>query len=178
MEQVGTIYIDFAITETGNPKYLSIMDLSDWLYAENLESWIEIILPGSQKVKRFIFKKDAVNSFNSNNLGITCLTNDCTEQVYLDLPDGIYTITLKSKFEGIERKRYYLKTDRTEIELAKIIVQKGFDFSEKNKLFIEYISEVRMLLDKAKAEALLGNFVEAQRYFLEVVAQINKRKNC
>ena len=123
MNTVGQIKIDFQVIESDRPKYLTIGDLSTWLYASNKPSYISITLPGSKKAITYSWLKNAINTFNSHNLGLSCLSGDCTEETYTDLPDGIYTICLKSGFEDIEEVKYYLKTDRTKLEIAKTIVR-------------------------------------------------------
>ena len=174
MVEVGQIYIDFDVLENGNPTRISLSDASEWLYAQDKPAYLEVILPGSIKINSYTWKKEATNILNSHNLGISCLSGDCKKENYVDLPDGIYTLTVKSGFIGIEKKRYYLKTDRTEIELAKKIVAKGLKYSEDKKAFIDYLDNIKMNLIEAKAQAKLGDFIEAQRYFLDAVKAINK----
>ena len=122
MEQVGTINIDFSIFSE-SPLYINVADLSDWVYAENLPSYILINVPGSKKPKTFTFNKGRINVFNSHNLGMTCLKADCGDEEYIDLPDGIYTICIKSSYENIENSKFYLKTERFEIEYAKVMIK-------------------------------------------------------
>ena len=90
-----------------HPRYLSIMDLSDWLYAKELPSYILVTIPGSKKPKNYTFAKEKISTFNSHNIGLSCLKGDCTEEEYVSLPDGIYTICLKSGYENIEETKFY-----------------------------------------------------------------------
>ena len=177
MEQVGNININFTIF-SDSPLYLQVMDLSDWIYAENLPAYISILVPGSKKPKVFTFNKKKINIYNSHNLGLSCLKGDCTEEVYTDLPDGIYTICVKSGYEGIENSKFYLKTDRFEIEYSKVMVKDGLEF---DKDFILYMTKVKFLLDVAKSHAMLGDFVKAQRFFEEskkLLSRYVECKNC
>lgn len=162
MEAVGEIKIDFYVLETGNPEKLSVWDSSDWIYSESLPSYIVIKLPGSKKEKTYSFKKYAVNTLNSHNLGLSCLKGDCTEEEYVSLPDGIYTITLKSGYEDIETTKYYLKTDLFDLEREEVL---GVDNYDKD--FINYMTEIKFLEDRAKAFTKKGDFVKANRYFEE-----------
>ena len=174
---VGNININFTIF-SDSPLYLQIADLSDWLYAENLPSYIKITIPGSKKPKVFTFNKKKINIFNSHNLGLSCLKGDCTEEVYNELPDGIYTICVKSGYEGIENSKFYLKTDRFEIEYSKVMVRDGLEF---DKDFILYMTKVKFLLEVAKSHAKLGDFVKAQRFFEEskkLLSRYVECKNC
>lgn len=176
MKEVGEINIDFSVLETGNPKKLSIFDTSDWIYSENLPAYLLIKMPGSKKEKTYSFKKYAINTLNSHNLGLSCLKGDCTEEQYVALPDGIYTITLKSGYENIDKTRYYLKTDTFDIEYAKVIITYGMDNFDED--FIEYMTEVKFWENKAKAHTVLGDFVKAQRFFEESKKMLSKYLEC
>ena len=179
-EIVGQIKIDFDVIQS-TVQTLWIGDSSDWIHAENLPANISITLPGSSKSLIFSFKKKAINSFNSHNLGITCLHGDCTEEVYGDLPDGLYTIVLKSGFTGFEKTKYYLKTDRTELNLSKVIVQHGFEYSKQDKEFRDKIYDIDWLIKVAKSHAKLGDFVKADRFFQqakELLGSLLDCKNC
>lgn len=161
------INLDFYVLETGSPRIISIFDNSDWEYAEDLPSYIVIKIPGSKKDKTFSYKKGAINTLNSHNLGLSCLKGNCKEEEYVDLPDGIYTITVKSGFENIEAVKFYLKTDRFNIEFAKVLIKCGFEYN-KDEAFINYMTKIRFLVnDIAKSHAIIGDFVKAQRYFEE-----------
>jgi len=176
MNTVGKINIDFYILETGSPYKLSIFDNSDWIYSQNLPSYLVIQMPGSTKEKTYSFKKEAINTLNSHNLGISCLKGDCTEEEYVKLPDGIYTITLKSGYENIEETKYHLKTDTFDIEYAKVMITYGLEIFDEG--FIDYMTEVKFWEDKAKAHTLLGDFVKAQRFFEESKKMLNRYLDC
>ena len=66
MAQVGNININFTVF-SDSPMYISIADLSDWLYAINLPAYLSITIPGSKKPKVFSFTKERINIFNSHN---------------------------------------------------------------------------------------------------------------
>lgn len=176
MGVVGEINIDFYVLETGSPKLLSIYDNSDWLYSENLPSYLVIKLPGSKKEKNYSFKKGAVNSLNSHNLGISCLKGDCTEEEYVALPDGVYTITLKSGYENIEETKYYLKTDSFDIDFSNTTIKYGLDTVEKD--FVEHMTQIRFIEEVAKSHTKFGDFVKANRFFKEAQEMLKKYKNC
>ena len=160
------INIDFYVLETGSPKIISVYDNSDWEYSENLPSYIVIKIPGSNKEKSFSFLKGAINTLNSHNLGLSCLKGNCTEEEYVDLPDGIYTITVKSGYEGSDATKFYLKTDRFFIEYSKVLIKYGFEYT-KDEDFISYMTKIKFLVDVAKAHAINGDFVKTQRFFEE-----------
>ena len=174
MEVVGNINIDFTVF-SDDPKFLHVADLSDWVYAENKPSYILVTAPGYKNPKVFTFNKKKINSFNSHNLGLSCLKGDCDEEVYADLSDGIYTICIKSGYENIENSKFYLKTDRFEIEYSKVMVKDGLEY---NKDFILYMTKVKFLLDVAKSHAMLGDFVKAQRFFEDSKKLLKKYVEC
>ena len=176
MEVVGQINIDFYILETGSPKKLSVFDDSEWLYSETLPSYLVIKLPGSKKEKAYSFKKNAINTLNSHNLGISCLKGDCTEEQYVSLPDGVYTITLKSGYEGIEETKYYLKTDTFDIDFAKVMAK--YDSNSLDEGFIDYMTRIRFLKGVAESHTKLGDFVKANRFFTEIRDMLDKYSDC
>ena len=180
MANIGQINIDFNVIQS-TTQTLWIGDSSDWVYSENIPALIEITLPGSKKALAFSFKKKSINSFNSNNLGITCLNADCTEEVYQDIPDGIYTICLKSGYAGFDKLKYYLKTDRTELELSKVIVKHGFEYSKNDKNFREKIYDIDWLIKVAKSHAKLGDFVKASTNLQgarDILKTLSECKDC
>jgi len=174
---VGEIKIDFDVIQS-TVQTLWIGDSSDWVHAEIKPAFILITLPGSQKPLTFSFKKKALNSFNSHNLGITCLKGDCTDEVYGDLPDGVYTINLKSGYTNFEKLKYYLKTDRTELELSKVIVKYGFEYSKNDKAFRDKIYDIDWLIKVAKSHAKLGDIVKADRFFQQARELLKKLMDC
>ena len=177
MSTIGTININFSIF-SDSPTHLHVFDLSDWFYAENLPAYISITTPGSKKSKTFAFAKGKHNSFNSHNLGLSCLRGDCKEEEYVDLPDGIYCITVKSGFEGIETTKFYLKTDLFNIDFSKTVIQYGLDFKEEDKDFIDSMTKIKFLEGVAKSHAMLGDFAKAQRFFEDAISLLKKNSSC
>lgn len=175
---MSQIIIDFDIIETGEPKYLKIMDVSSWEYSYKKPSYVSIILPGSKEPLVRTFKKNSTNVFNSHTLGITCFTNDCKDEEYTNLEDGIYTICVKSHYEGIEKKRYYLKTDIFEILLRKLIIKNGLEYDEKDKIFRDDIFQIKWYLDTAKSWASEGDTVKSKRFFNKAKDMLNTIENC
>lgn len=178
----GQIKIDFDVIQS-TVQTLWIGDSSQWLHLENLPAQVLIALPGSKKSLVFSFKKNSINSFNSHNLGITCLQANCNDEVYGDLPDGIYTICLKSGIvdtnnNSFETTKYYLKTDRTELELSKVIVKHGFEYSKNDKDFRNKIYDIDWLIKVAKAHAKLGDFVKADRFFQQARELLRTLSDC
>ena len=174
---IGEIKIDFDVIQS-TVQTLWIGDSSDWAYSEALPANILITLPGSKKPFVFSFKKKAIASFNSHNLGITCFTNDCNKEVYANLPDGVYTICLKSGYSGFEKTKYYLKTDSAELELSKAIIKHGFEYSKNDKKFREKVYDIDWLIKVAKANAKVGDIVKADRFFSEAKSILKEFGEC
>jgi hypothetical protein len=170
-----SIYINFDVF-SNTPTHLYVMDLSDWDYAEDLPAYIQITTPGSKKPKSYSFIKHKTNIFNSHNLGLSCLSADCTGEDYTDLPDGIYCIKVLSGYEGIDQSKYYLKTDRFEIEYKKILASAGVD--NVDQTFINYMTKIKYVLEVAKSHTMNGNFAEANRYFQEAKKMLKKHAEC
>lgn len=160
------IKVNFQVLESKNPQLLLVADTSRWEYAENLPAYLFITLPCSSKPLQFSWKKEAINSFNSNNFGLSCVV-ECDEQDYRDVPDGVYTINLKSGYEGIETTKYYLKTDRFNNELTKVIVKNGTEYDPKDKDFRDNIFQIKWMLLTAESKAYQGDFIQAGKYFEE-----------
>lgn len=176
--EIGSINIEFAVSST-SPLHLVVEDFSTWLYAEDLPSYVLITVPGSKNPKTYTFKKFKRNIFNSHNLGLSCFTDDCKKEVYVDTPDGIYTICLKSGYEDIEKTKFYLKTDRFEVEYNKVLIKYGIDDIDQN--FINLMVKIKYVLDVAKSHAMFGDFVKSDRYFQEakkLLKRFIECKNC
>jgi hypothetical protein len=175
---VGKIKIDFDITSS-SPRNIRVEDNSDWIYSEELPAYFQILTPGASKPINYTFFKHQINTLNSHNLGLSCLSGNCTEEQYVDLPDGIYTITLKSGYQGIEETKFYLKTDAFKLEFAKTYIAKlSLSYNEENKAFIEKFAFINGMLLGAKSHTMDGNFTKAQRFFEEAKKLLKKHIEC
>ena len=175
--EAGKINIDFEVIPTYNPQKLLVGDASVWLNAENKPAYILITPPGSKKAISNSFQKERINIFTSVNLGMSCL-NTCGEQDYVDLPDGIWTINVKSAYQGIEKIRYYLKTDRFRLELDKIYIKASLEYNIKDKQLREDFSDVELMIRTAEAFARDGDFSKASRDFSEAQKILKKYQDC
>lgn len=169
--------MDFEVVPTYNPIHLIIDDVSDWGNAENLPSTISICPPGSIKSINHTFQKHKRNIFNSVNLSLSCLA-ECDEQVYEPLNDGIWTIIVRSGFEGLDKTRYYLKTDIFRQELDEVYIRTGLEFDKNNKKFRDDLSDIEFLLRVAESWTRAGDWTKADRDFTEAQAMLEKYKNC
>ena len=101
------IHVDFQIYDSNDPKQIIVLDTSIWSQIENKQSIIEIITPGSTDVITLPYFKNSVNILNSNTLQLNCF--ECGDN-FIDLPDGVYEITVKGSPDKFNKKRFYLKT--------------------------------------------------------------------
>lgn len=171
------VTVDFKILSPLDSKILMLVDNSEWGIAEDKQSTIYIYPPGSSKSITNIFAKYKVNTYNSVNLQQNCLTS-CTDQTFLDLSDGIYTITLRSAYEGLEKTRYYLKTDRFQIEFYKEWINIGLDYTDTKDLRYDALLDCKKHLISAEAYTLDGDFTKANREFQEAQKKFNKIRKC
>ena len=101
------IHIDFQIYDSEDPKQIIVLDTSIWSYIEDKPSIIEILTPGEKDAVVYPYTKNGFNILNSINLGLNC--SDCNQNL-LDLPDGVYEITIKGSPDSFYKKRCYLRT--------------------------------------------------------------------
>lgn len=174
---IGKINVDFEVIPTHNPKKILIGDMSNWSVAENKASIICMTPPGSSVAINNTFQKHKLNIFHSVNLKLSCLV-ECADQEYNDLPDGIWTINLKSSFTGIGKTRYYLKSDVFQIELDKIYVRAGLEFDKSKKDFRNDLQDIEFLIRTASAHTRLGDSFKADRDFSQAKELLAKYQNC
>ncbi len=174
---IGKINIDFKVMPILDTQIIMIADNSEWLSAENMQSTISITPPGSTKEITNTFAKHKLNTFNSVNLGLSCLT-ECGEQQYTDLNDGIWKIVLKSAYEGLDKTRYYLNANRFMVEWYKEWINVGLTYNKAESLKYDALMDARKHLITAKAHTVDGNFTYATREFQEAQKKFNKIRKC
>lgn len=175
--EVKKINIDFEVIPTNNPKRLWITDCSDWSVAENKASIISITPPGSSTPINNTFVKHNLNVFHSVNLLLSCLA-ECKEQEYQDLPDGIYTIKLHSSYTDIDKTRYFLKTDLTQLNLDQVYIKSGLEYDKNNKSFREDLQDIEFLLRTASAHARNSDVFKSNRDFKMAQELLYKYISC
>lgn len=168
------INIDFDVIENCNPKYLTVADYSDWQHIEGKPAIIEITPPGSKKCVTAYFDKFRLNVFDSENLNLSCTEKDCEECELINLPDGIYTISIKGSPDTFCNTKEYLKIDNTRLELDKLIINTDKEDTQSwNK-----IQEIEMLLSCAEANIRFGNICDAQELLFSAQELIGSNKDC
>lgn len=173
---MASINVDFVVVPSGDPKYILVVDTSEWAHIINKTSIIEITMPGKKTYATQYFDKGKVNIFNSQNLGYTC--SDSKSNL-IDLPDGIYKITVKGSPDSFNRTRYYLRTELTELELGKLFINNGLKYSEIDKEFFEELYfGAELNLKAAKIFVAEGDIQRANYHLNEAQTIIEKYKDC
>jgi len=178
MSILGKINIDFFVFTLYDPKLLVIADNSNWLHIVDKPSVIEILVPGSTTPRLFNFLKNGSNSFNSHNLCLSCLTADCTEEEYVNLPDGVYTITLKGSPSTYTETKYFLKTDSMQQRLDKLLIDSGFSLVSGDKKLRDRILDINILRQTSEAYVRRGEINEARKFFKITLDELTKLENC
>ena len=177
MAVTDTIEIDFQIIPTLDPRYISIADYSTWGQLENRPSIVEVIIPGEELPKVHYFKQGQLNIINSFHLGITCLS-DCGEVELVDLPDGIYNITVKGSPEEYNMTRSYLRTTLTKLELDKLYINLDFNCKQVNSNLLDLLTEIEFLLKAAESNTRFSNNCKAQELLFKAQDILEKAKKC
>lgn len=176
---VGEIKIDFTVDSAGlNAEVIRVIDNSEWFSAEDMQATIYIFPPGSSRAITHVFAKNKINTYNSVNLQLSCLSTDCTEQQYSSLSDGIWKVNVKSAYEGLEKTRYYLKTDRFRIEWYKEWINTGLDYTDTKNARYDALNDSKKHLTSAEAFMLDGDFTKANREFQEAQKKFNALRKC
>lgn len=170
---IGTPRTDFIIQDSGEPKFLVVLDISEYYSVVDSPAIIEICLPGTDTPVVYNLVKNAINVFNSNNLYGLCPQGDCNDQEYIELPDGLYKITIKLSHGVTPKTRYYLKTDTTRIDIDKIYVRRGIDNVPIDSNFIRWSGEIELMLRTAQGAAREGRIADAKRFFDETRRMLN-----
>jgi len=178
MAVIGKINVDFYVFSEYDPKVLLVGDNSTWLHIADSPAIIEILLPGSAKPITFTYLKNGINSFNSHNLLITCLKGDCTEEEFADLPDGIYTITVKGSPSTFQRTKYHLKTDRLNQVIDKNLIDLGFYFEENKIKKRDELLNIKVYLMIAEAHIRREDIQEAKKYYDLAKAEVERIEEC
>lgn len=171
------INIDFQILGSNDPRFLNISDYSIWGQIESKPSIIEIIAPGEEFPWVHFFKKGQQNVITSVDLGLSC-PSDCGEIEFLDLPDGIYTITVKGSPDSFNKSRKYLRTELIQLELDKMYINLDLLCKNKDVDILNTLTDIDLLLKAASANVRHDNICTAQELFFKAQDLIEQAKGC
>ena len=177
-EDMNNIHLDFEVIGSYNPKTLRVADQSEWGILADRPAIIEIKRPGSEEIYTYYFGKNQLNVFNSKTLGVNpgAPAND-----FVDIPDGIYDITIKGSPSSYSVNRKYLKTDSMRLNIDKVWARVGILCEDEDDEIIEKIKEVEFVLTVAESSMRLGNFDTVQQLMdkaQHLIDVINDCKYC
>ena len=170
------IHIDFQIYDSEDPKQIIVLDTSIWSYIEDKPSIIEILTPGEKDAVVYPYTKNGFNILNSINLGLNC--SDCNQNL-LDLPDGVYEITIKGSPDSFYKKRCYLRTTIIQSKLDDLLINEYSNCKNcnENNEDISRILRYNDLIAVADAFVRKGFICEAQDIIFKI-QKFLKTKNC
>lgn len=176
-----TIDINFQVLNTKDPSTILIGDTSlNWGVAENHPAWLQIIPPGYVQPISLSFTKHRIVPLTSISLGLSCVSADCGGQTYEDLPDGIWEFCLQSNFEGINKKRFYLKDDQLRQEIDKIRINlydtQGFTFVRNQTT--DQLEIIEGILSASHTLIRDGRNSDAMKGYNEASKLVEKLKKC
>lgn len=177
-EDMNNINLDFEVIGSYNPKTLRVADQSEWGILADRPAIIEIKRPGSEEIYTYYLGKNQLNVFNSKTLGVNpgAPAND-----FVDIPDGIYDITIKGSPSSYSVNRKYLKTDSMRLNIDKVWARAGVLCEDEDDEIIEKIKEVEFVLTVAESSMRLGNFDTVQQLMdkaQHLIDVINDCKYC
>lgn len=172
-----SINIDFQIYDSKDPKYIIVLDTSNWAHIKDKPSIIEVIPPGFTEPWVEYFNKNEVNYISSSTTGLSCF--DCGDNL-IDLPDGIYEITVKGSPEKFQCSRYYLKTTKIENELDDRLLEAYSECKScsENNDDIEKVLRYKNLIEVANAAVRKGDKCTAQGVLDNVQKYLSSFKKC
>lgn len=171
-----SINIKFQVLRNYDPTNITILDTSEWAQIKDKPAIIEITLPGETEPHVEYLTKNSVNYFNSIILGLNC--DDCGKYEELDLPDGVYIITIKGSPDKFNHTVSYLKTDTTRRELDGIMMKFNFCRDSVDSGLWSKIDKADFYIKMAEVNARNGNICEAQELFFKAQDDIKKLNNC
>ncbi len=167
------VNIDFQVLETHDPRRILVSDFSEWLHLDKEQSSIEVTVPNRDPVM-LPFKKFAINGLNSVNLGLGC----GNEGEFLDLPDGIYKITVLGCPDKFQKTRYYLQNDIAQGKLDKLFTMVNYDCNNVDKERREKLLTLDYLMRTAEAASRKGNITLSEDFFECALEQIDSYLRC
>ena len=172
-----SVYIDFVVFSQEDKYKIYLADASLWGVAEGLPAHFKITPPGSTKAITLPFEKKSFTILTSLNLGLSCFVDTCDKQLLVELPDGVWEFRLLSAYEGLDKKRYFLKDDILREEIDKIRRREGINFVSNSQVMND-LRFVEDMLSYAKSEMKDGNHKSAKRAYDEASKITERYANC
>lgn len=172
------INIDFQIYDSKDPKVFIILDTSEWAHIKDKPSIVEITLPGESSYITHYYGQNQVNVMTSMSLNLNC--DNCLQDM-LELPDGIYTITVKGSPDKFNKTKSYLRTTKTQLDLDKLFINLSLECSisdDEVKRKIQKLNEIQFLLKAAEANVRFDNTCVAHDLLSRAQKLISKQSKC
>lgn len=168
---INSIDLDFQYIHTYDPKAMLIADSSHWGNIEDEPAIIEITTPGSSTPIVHYFLKNKINKFDSLNLMLS-------QEETKELPDGLYSITIKGSPDTFNKQKYVLRTENLQLRLDKAYSSFGIDISEVENYKLETLWNVKLLIEGALSSIRLGYLDRAIKFYQEADRIIKSYNNC
>ncbi len=171
-----SVNIDFIVLNTVDPKTICIGDKSAWGIAETQPAYLLVYPPGSTTSINLSFVKHNLMFLTSDNLGLSCI-EQCATQKLEDLDDGVWQFCLQSNYEGLNKSRYFLKTDSLRIEIDKLYIKEGIEYNPES-VIVKALEKTEWLLNVAQAAMREGDKQKAMKAFNIACKTVEKYKDC
>lgn len=167
--------IDFSYFPTNSTKTLGIVDTSIYEGSVPTSPYLYIIIPGFDSASKIRFKTQKQNIINSNNLGITNVTNP---KDLIDIPDGVYGIRYDVIVNNINEsvEKNFLRTELLQQKFTKAInkLNLGGCPNSSKAQDIKLLSEVEFMIYGAIAAANRCDIDKAIELYRSSEATLNK----
>lgn len=171
---VGKVNLDFQVVSSGDPKVLIVIDTSTWSGIITKPAIIEIVTPVSKVPVVHYFNKNEVNVYTSANLLTGCSDID----KLIDLPDGIYQITLKGSPDTYNICRNILRTEKTTLELDKLYIDLDLLCKYRDDQIYNTLTDIDLLLRATQAHVRYDNLEQAHKLLMEAQRGIESLRGC
>lgn len=176
------IEVDFQVYDSKDPKSFIVIDTSNWEHIQDKPSIIEITIPGDEHpVTNYYTKRCTscgVNVFDSYSLGLMC--EGCGEEK-IELPDGIYDITVKGSPDKFRKSKAYLRTTKLQLELDQLYIDLSlecFNNEEELQKKIDRLNKIQLLIKAAEANVRYDHRCVAHDLFTKAYELLGKAKKC
>jgi len=194
----GTLNIDFEILGcSSNCKSLRVLDLTNYANYSLSPVYIDIIAPGLQFPTSRNYQRNAINTFNTNDLGLS----DVTDPAYLgNIPDGIYKVCVRVLLGYVsplapnatpspiqtsvytdpvyaDNCKYWLQDCELRCAIARKLLSVDLTCQPCRKTLVVDLQEIQLFLDAAQAQVENCNVNKAMEYFRRATKLLERLTN-
>lgn len=160
-----TPYIDFQIIPSDDCRVIMVADLSVYAHLQGQPVFIDIVIPGYSKPIELSFSPNQLNILNANNLG---LSQAITPDNLPNLPDGIYTITVRMcPFDSFTVTKTILQNCQQICDFRNQLISMDLlcecdNNAEKARI---KLNDISLLIEASKAHAARCNVIKAMEHY-------------